>query len=420
MTGLWLEPRTGRGFGLVTATTDVHSALGRAASLAACIHSLREQDALIADCGDFLEGSGYYLLGHGETEIALLRGLYHVAAPGNHGYRHHADDAALAAITVCANVTGPGGATAWPPLKLARVAGRTVAVTAVMSEEAFASIPPGQRNGHRVTEPAQALHALHRRHGGQADSWVVLSHSGFASDMSLAAACPFLDVVFSGHCHSPDYGPAAVGETTVVKGAELGAGYASARPGSGRRWQAGTHLVPPQAGPPPGHLLDALANADVLRRELEKPVGPVREEFAGRSPNRHGLLSRLAPLALAATGARAVMLNVTCLREVSLGPVLTGGDLMDAEPFGNTLTCVITRDLGTLAARLRERCGELACYPQPLPAGGEPARVAVTSYLAATHLAGCDLVTSVPGGSQAETGLSLRALLRGLLLAPGR
>jgi 5'-nucleotidase/UDP-sugar diphosphatase len=413
----WLGPRSGPGFGSIAATTDVHSALDRAGSLAACLHRLREQGALIVDCGDFLEGSGYYLLGQGQTETALLRGLYDMAAPGNHGYRHHADDAGLAAITVCANITGPGGSTVWPPLRLARVGGRTVAVTAVMGAEAFTSILPGLRDGHHVADPARALRALHSRYGEHAEGWIVLSHSGFAEDLALAAACPFLDVVFSGHCHSPGNGPVIVGDTTVVKGGELGAGYSAARPGHGRRWQAGTHLVPTQSAPPPGHLLDALARAAGLRHALDAPLGPVRAEYAGRAPERRELLPHLARLALAATGAQAAMLNVTCLREASLGPVLTAGALMNAEPFGNTLTCVTAHDPPALAARLRERSGELVCCPQPLPGRGTPVRVAVTSYLAATHLAGCDLIAAA-GHGPPEAGPPLRTLLRELLLAP--
>jgi hypothetical protein len=42
----------------------------------------------------------------GQAETTLPTALYGVAAPGNHGYRHHLDDTALHAITVCANVTG--------------------------------------------------------------------------------------------------------------------------------------------------------------------------------------------------------------------------------------------------------------------------------------------------------------------------
>ena len=78
----------------IVATTDVHSALDHAALFVSHLHALRG-GALIADCGDFFEGTGYYVLGGGQAETALLTALYDVAAPGNHGYRHHLDDAAL-------------------------------------------------------------------------------------------------------------------------------------------------------------------------------------------------------------------------------------------------------------------------------------------------------------------------------------
>jgi 2',3'-cyclic-nucleotide 2'-phosphodiesterase (5'-nucleotidase family) len=263
----------------VVATTDVHSSLDRAGILVRSLRELRAAGALIVDCGDFFEGTGYYVLGRGRAEAALLRGLYDVAAPGNHGYRHYVTDPGLRAMTVCANVKDRAGAPVWQPLTMAEVRGSATAVTAVLGVEAFGSVLPTERHRHQAHDPASALHALHDRYHGTVDSWIVLSHSGFSHDLLLARACPFIDVIFAGHCHSPEHGPRAAGGAVVVKGAELAAGYSAAWPDD-PRWHAETRRFAdadpgPASGDLPGDLDHALAYATGLRAHLTQILGPV-------------------------------------------------------------------------------------------------------------------------------------------------
>jgi len=371
----------------VVATTDVHSSLDRIDSLAGSLGRLRAAGALTADCGDFFEGTGYYILGHGRAEEALLCGLYDIAAPGNHGYRHHHTDPRLRAITVCANVTGQSGMPLWTPLAIASVQGRRTAITAVLGTEAFSSIPLADRPGHQVQDPAAALNALYQMHHTEADSWVVLSHSGFGHDVQLARSCRFTDVIFAGHCHSPCYGPQAAGNTVVVKGAELAAGYAAAWPEADGRWHADVRAFTAGtasglAGLPEG-IAAALTSAARLHADLHREIGPVHARFAGRTPPRDELLGGVCAAAMDAAGANAAMVNVTCLRETRLDELLTAGDLMSVAPFGNRLITVITPDAGGAAARLEADAGPLIAVPVPLPG---MARLVTTDYLAATYL----------------------------------
>lgn len=226
-------PRTLR---RIAATTDVHSSFDDALPMLAHLHAIRPE-TLIVDCGDFFEGSGYYRLGHGRIETAILLGLYDVIAPENHGWIHHFESP-VRNITVCANaVDAATGQTLFRRLHTTRIGEQRVGITAVIGSQAFHSIPKDQRAGHRVTEPAQALREVMLAHHHEVDAWVVLSHSGFDEDLELAAACPFLNVVFAGHCHSDQHGPTRVGETLVLKGRELGVGYALAEP-TPTRWTA--------------------------------------------------------------------------------------------------------------------------------------------------------------------------------------
>lgn len=404
----------------IVATTDVHSALDHAPLLASHLHALRGE-ALIADCGDFFEGTGYYVLGSGQAETALLTALYDVATPGNHGYRHHLDDGALHAITVCANIIGQSGAPVFAPMAIAEIGGATVAVAGILGIEAFTSIPPAERTGHQIVDPAVALRALHRQYRGGMDSWIVLSHVGFAHDLALARACPFLDVIFSGHCHGPESGPVTVGGVTVVKGPELARGYATAQPDD-RQWRVATTAFGPfdaLAAPPDG-LRPVLDQVAVLRRVLDEPLGTLDGRFARRTPSRRELVSHLARAAREVTGADVAVLNQTCLRETTLGLVLHVGELMTLEPFGNTLTCVQATDPAALVEHLTVAAGPLACDPQPLR--GPPLRRAVTvvttAYLAATHLDGQYSVTPCPARSGEP--VQMREVLRGVLLPDRR
>ncbi|WP_189097599.1 metallophosphoesterase, partial [Streptomyces kronopolitis] len=177
----------------IVATTDVHSALADAGGMLAHLHDLRPT-SLIVDCGDFFEGTGYYQLGRGRLEREILTTLYDVLAPGNHGWPHYFEPG-LHQLTVCANARSDiDGKSLFGRIRILDIAGRRVAVTAVIGRQAFDAIPAAQRRGQHVIDPARALRELLLEHHHHVDAWMVLSHSGFETDLELAAACPFADV----------------------------------------------------------------------------------------------------------------------------------------------------------------------------------------------------------------------------------
>ncbi|WP_329309658.1 metallophosphoesterase [Streptomyces sp. NBC_01262] len=372
---------TARTLRRIVATTDVHSALDQTPAMLTHLHAARET-SLVVDCGDFFEGSGYYRLGGGSIERQILLRLYDVLAPGNHGWPHHFE-AGLRELTVCANAVD--AATGAPLFR--RHGGRTVAVTAVIGDQAFSAIPAHQRAGHGVTDPARALVELLLAHHHEADAWILLSHSGFEEDLRLADACPFLDVIFAGHCHSDHYAPEPVGNALVVKGAELGAGYALAEPvGSG--WGAHT-LTFPRVEQIPPELTAVTEQIGLIRHRLAAPLGPVTTRWRGTTPDRHDLMAATATRLYTELGADAVILNETALRPTALGSMLRLGDLLAVEPFGNQLVHApvpeaLAHDLPALLAYLTDRAGPLVTAPDPLPAG--LGTVLTTDYLAETFL----------------------------------
>ncbi|MFF9778389.1 metallophosphoesterase [Streptomyces sp. NPDC013978] len=371
----------------IIATTDVHSAFASPAPMLAHLHAARAE-SLIVDCGDFFEGSGFYRLGQGQIEHEILTSLYDLLAPGNHGWRHHFEPE-LREMTVCANTTDDAGLPLFDRVRIERIAGRRVAVTAVIGAQAFDAIPVGDRIGHHVTDPAQALREVMLAHHHRADTWIVLSHSGFDEDLKLAAACPFADVIFSGHCHSDTYGPVAVGDTLVVKGRALGIGYAAAEP-VGTGWAARTTTFPRSHEFPKGlaTVQDKIALVDGT---LASPLGIVNEPYRNTRLDRHQLLTEIASRLHSGLGADAVVLNETALRSTPLDEVLTLGDLLTIEPFDNQLVHARLlddrpQDHEKLLGDLIKRVGPLITAPTPLPPA--TSSVLTTDYLANSHLSG--------------------------------
>ncbi|WP_217231977.1 bifunctional metallophosphatase/5'-nucleotidase [Streptomyces anulatus] len=310
-----------RTYGQIVATTDLHSALDQANRLLPHLHDLKET-SLIADCGDFFEGTGYYRLGKGAIGREILTTLYDVLAPGNHGWPHYFEPG-LREMTICV------------------------------------------------------------------DSWIVLSHSGFDEDLRLAGACPFVDVVFAGHCHSDTYGPVHVGDTLVVKGRELADGYAAAEP-VGSCWAARTAVFPA-----PATIPDELTTLDEkiasICRMLATRLGTVNEPYRDTVLDRHQLLRDVAFRLHTGLSADAVILNDTALRPIHLGDVLRLGDLLAIEPFANQLVHAFLPDRHAqapdgLLTHLTGQTGPLAVSPGPLPPGIRS--VLTTDYLADTYLGG--------------------------------
>ncbi|MFE9402350.1 metallophosphoesterase [Streptomyces sp. NPDC006530] len=370
----------------IIATTDVHSTFDDALPMLGHLRAARK-DALIVDCGDFFEGSGYYRLAEGHIERRLLTTLYDVIAPGNHGWAHHFEPD-LHRLTVCANVVDDASGDAlFRRLHLADIGGRRVAVTAVVGSQAFNAIPRAQRTGHRAVDPIQALRELMLVHRHEVDAWVLLSHSGFDEDLKLAAACPFLDVIFAGHCHSAQYGPAQVGDTLVVKGRELAMGYAQAEP-VGHGWAARTGLFLPTCASSVPEIAEVQRDMERFAQQLATPLGPISETYRYCLPDRRELLTEIAARLHTGHGVEAVVLNETTLRPVQLGDILTLGDLLATEPFANRLVHAHLPDnpheVEDLLARLAEQAGPLVTTPDPLPPGVRT--VLTTDYLADTFL----------------------------------
>ncbi|MFD9687352.1 metallophosphoesterase [Kitasatospora sp. NPDC059088] len=369
----------------VTASTDVHSNLQLAQPLLAHLHRARA-DHLVVDCGDWFEGTGFYQLGGGTVERQILTRLYDVVAPGNHGFRHYLTDPKLHRITVCANVLDADARPVFRTIHRATISSRRVAVTGIMGPEAFDAVRIDQRPGLQLADPATTLRDL-AACTPDVDDWVLLSHSGFEHDLALAADCPHLGLVFSGHCHTGQRNPTPAGRALVVKGAERAHGYAEAHLGADGSWSAGHAIYPSSAAP--NALSDLTTRIDQLARRLAEPIGTIARPWAGTTPERHALLTAVTRH-LHHQHHLPVVLADSTLRPAPLGTTLALGDLLALEPYANRL--VVAEAPSDLAAWLErisapELAGPLATWPLA-PAETGPQHVLTSDYIADTFTTG--------------------------------
>ena len=109
---------------------------------------------MVADSGDFFEGVATRAQ-YTHLEKLLLRTLYDLVSPGNHGYEQYSMEY-LRDKTVCANVHHLD-TPLFADVLVQRVASLRVAITGLIGNSAFHSIPQSHRDSHEVLDPAEAL-----------------------------------------------------------------------------------------------------------------------------------------------------------------------------------------------------------------------------------------------------------------------
>lgn len=176
-----------------------------------------------------------------------------------------------------------------------------------------------------------------------------------------------------------------MGATTVLKGHELGTGYASAEP-SGQGWTARVSRFPAADSSRLSSELRSLqGQIAATARELSTPLARVAARYRHTALDRQALLADVAGRLRASATADAVLLNETALRTTRLGDVLTRGDLLAVEPFRNQLVrAVAPPDLqhspDALTAHLTAYAGPMVAAPLPPPP--HVRTVLTTGYLA--------------------------------------
>ena len=202
-------------------TSDTHSCidpdsktgLGGVVRRATFVEQRRKEkpQALLVDCGDFSQGSLYYNLFKGETEVMMMNVMeYDVATIGNHEFDFGLDNMmrtfAMAEFPIVSTNYDFTGTSVEPfvrPYHIIKVDGVRVGFVGV-GPQLEGLVAEANCKGVGYNHPAttaDSVAAVLKEEKG-CDIVVCLSHLGWDADTLLIANTRHLDLILGGHSHS--------------------------------------------------------------------------------------------------------------------------------------------------------------------------------------------------------------------------
>lgn len=321
----------------ILSINDVHSHVESSCGLWRALSDQRAPHTLICDAGDFFEGTLFYQQFGGLPELDVMDTLVDFACPGNHGFGLLRTHAFASCVVLCLNVLDAHNGPLFQTHHLFETPLGTFALTAVICEQAFETIPIHERDGLTCVDPISALDRLLASLEDAVDGVVVMSHSGLERDLALMPSHPTLKLVLSAHCHqelhaqrrdallcvkAPHHARGYVRVALNLKG--LSATVVAVEP------QAQTDTLPDSlAG-----LRDAL---DLYNQRASDVLGSW-DGVAGAGDVREQVTRSLLDVARAhgPAGVDVGVLNTTCMREVPGPGTVTASALGRMLPFANT------------------------------------------------------------------------------------
>lgn len=207
-------------------TSDTHSCidpdsktgLGGVVRRATFVEQRRKEkpQALLVDCGDFSQGSLYYNLFKGETEVMMMNVMeYDVATIGNHEFDFGLDNMmrifAMAEFPIVSTNYDFTGTSVEPfvrPYHIIKVDGVRVGFVGV-GPQLEGLVAEANCKGVKYNNPITAADSMAAvlKEQEKCDVVVCLSHLGWQTgngvdDVHLIAGTRYIDLVLGGHTHS--------------------------------------------------------------------------------------------------------------------------------------------------------------------------------------------------------------------------
>ena len=324
---------------------------------------------LLLDAGDQFQGSLFYTVHHGDAELAVMHALGTDAmAIGNHEFDNGPENLArfvraarfpvLSANLDAADEPALAGLT--HPWVILQRGDLKVGVVGLTTTETLASSAPGPRI--RITDPVAALtNAARDCRAAGATIVVALSHLGVATDRQLAGSVPDVPVFIGGHSHTllSSTEPNAAGPHPTVIDGPAGRGLV-VQAGCFSRYTGRLDLDLSETGEILAfggacrHVgLDLAENPEVaaIVARFAAPLAEAARRPVGHSDIAYGtdgcrerecpLGNFVADAMLASVhGADAALMNAGGIRTGLPAGTITGRDIAQALPFGNTIATV--------------------------------------------------------------------------------
>ena len=366
------------------ATNDFHSSVLSGLGSLASLLQWRSEGAIVLDAGDFFAGSSFYEYAGGGPASKLLEGLFDAIVPGNHDLAdlQHLKGSERFPVVVCTNLSPSVSLSCqWAKSFLIEHHNLAVGIVGFIGEQAFFAIPPDERKGFEFTPPIFSLLAeecaLLKRSG--ANVIVGISHSGFELDINLQKQYGLFDVLFSAHCHSPNYvWTDERSHCHVVKAPEYGQGLARVHLNLSDVPEVYVDWLMPDAKARSRCMLEwpwmqeTLSEYETWRQEL---MGRIKGGF---SIGRDDLMCQIAETVSTAMGGRVVILNRGAIRH-GLPVVVNRSAFTDALPFDSDFVdCYLSYTFNEIVAVL-QKLGEDVVVRGKNPATNS---IITTRYLA--------------------------------------
>ena len=168
------------------------------------------QHALLVDGGDQFQGSLFYSYYKGKAAAEMMNALgYDAMTVGNHEFddgpevlRGFMDAIGFPILLANADISGePSLAGVLLPATVIEVGGERIGLIGLTPEDTDELASPGPNV--TFSDPAEALEREVARLTAEGiDKIVVLSHSGYAVDLRVAASVSGIDVIVGGHSHT--------------------------------------------------------------------------------------------------------------------------------------------------------------------------------------------------------------------------
>jgi 2',3'-cyclic-nucleotide 2'-phosphodiesterase (5'-nucleotidase family) len=195
--------------------------LGGISYLAAKVDRLRDgEPSLLLAAGDMMEGNIWANLFQGQSVIDLMNEMrFDMMVVGNHEFNfgQHVLKKRISEAKFPVLGANVEGLDALKPYAIKEVAGITIAVIGVVTDETPISTNPRNVAGLRFLSPEETVRKYIRELKSKADIIIVLSHIGYHADRALAEKVKGIDVIVGGHSHTQILSPVAVGNTIIVQ-----------------------------------------------------------------------------------------------------------------------------------------------------------------------------------------------------------
>lgn len=178
------------------------------AKIANIINSVRAKNpTFVVDNGDTIHGTNYVIMDKGQALADIYNAIqYDAMAAGNHDFNYGQDQ--LLALKeqfqfplISANIM-KNGESFLPPYTIIEKGGKTFGFIGLTATDTAVKTHPNGIKGITFDDEVTTAKKVVRELAGKVDEILVLSHSGYETEIKVADQVPEIAVVFGGHSHT--------------------------------------------------------------------------------------------------------------------------------------------------------------------------------------------------------------------------